>query len=124
MRCFGTHDLRYILISNSCFYTPFGVRCFGTPAAGAWLTRRWRTFLYALRREVLRNKPSISKVTGQPVMFLYALRREVLRNLDARGKRAAMKFLYALRREVLRNVPLTWTSTPRCARKVSIRPSA
>jgi len=94
-------------------------------------------FLYALRREVLRNLLVGQRVEVLAFEFLYALRREVLRNMAARislfevdlagfytpfgvrcfgtvlGERVASRlpemFLYALRREVLRNSP---TSTP------------
>ena len=38
-------------------------------------------FLYALRREVLRNKLLKKGMTDSLQSFLYALRREVLRNL-------------------------------------------
>ncbi len=54
VRCFGTVpgiEARYYAV---CFYTPFGVRCFGT-TDGAASNRELRRFLYALRREVLRN---------------------------------------------------------------------
>jgi hypothetical protein len=50
---------------------------------------------------------------GWITVFLYALRREVLRNLTlflfggAVSASAAPAFLYALRREVLRNVTIT-----------------
>ncbi len=63
-----------------CFYTPFGVRCFGTGTR----CERWRPpcsrFLYALRREVLRNLRRGSDMQKPFLKFLYALRREVLRN--------------------------------------------
>ena len=62
-----------------CFYTPFGVRCFGTSRSSpGWSTSD--TFLYALRREVLRNAGR-RPVQGRIHVFLYALRREVLRNM-------------------------------------------
>jgi len=45
-------------------------------------TERHDGFLYALRREVLRNGPR-NRGTVLRRVFLYALRREVLRNGDA-----------------------------------------
>jgi len=61
------------------FYTPFGVRCFGT-SGGARFGAVVIGFLYALRREVLRNSPPSPEETDEDEVFLYALRREVLRN--------------------------------------------
>ncbi len=63
-------------VGGSC--TPFGVRCFGTARAfedNPWL---WR-FLYALWREVLRNRMT-TRYGRQSTLLLYALWREVLRN--------------------------------------------
>jgi len=83
-----------------CFYTPFGVRCFGTgDLDGAVRSALQTAFLYALRREVLRN------------LGLGA---------DPQGTR---RLLYALRREVLRNRRLQ-SGTFICRLQVSIRPSA
>jgi len=60
-------------------------------------------FLYALRREVLRNFEGTIEQNPN-FKFLYALRREVLRNtFNGRMFAVATMFLYALRREVLRN---------------------
>ena len=61
VRCFGTVLPNYCSVRGcmSSFYTPFGVRCFGTRAVALTAVRRVeivRRFLYALRREVLRNQ--------------------------------------------------------------------
>ena len=62
-------------------------------------------FLYALRREVLRNGTVCLDGDAVHELFLYALRREVLRNClrSMPLSLAGTVFLYALRREVLRN---------------------
>ena len=59
VRCFGTgwdspSSRSGTAWSWSCFYTPFGVRCFGTYTIG-FDSYIGEEFLYALRREVLRN---------------------------------------------------------------------
>ena len=85
------------------FYTPFGVRC----SEHHRLLERAKAalaFLYALRREVLRNQFPARRTPRIRRRFLYALRREVLRNAaSVEFARLYGLFLYALRREVLRN---------------------
>ncbi len=102
------------------FYTPFGVTWFGkTTEEGK---PRFARFLYALRREVVRNGVAGARRRGRP--FLYALRREVVRNAGGMYRELYVGralFLYALRREVVRNLPLR---LPAPDRRVSIRPSA
>ena len=100
------------------------MRCFGTSRCDAG-AQSCGQFLYAHRREVLRNlrceQPGLEVVHG---VFLYALRREVLRNLSKGNENMNhLEFLYALRREVLRNVG-TGAASAADRRRVSIRPSA
>ncbi len=103
VRCFGTWSVIVVSVNHSCFYTPFGVRCFGTTLSRTRGARSLR-FLYALRREVLRNTFETFWAANTDVEeFLYALRREVLRNHDVECALFVRTFLYALRREVLRN---------------------
>ena len=71
-------------LSVDGFYTPFGVRWFGTIHVGAVAEKIvvHLVLLYALRREVVRNEvPSYGLGAATLVReFLYALRREVVRN--------------------------------------------
>ena len=89
---------------------------------------RWEydaAFLYALRREVLRNSTRLGQHSPRQLLFLYALRREVLRN-DALRERygQSQEFLYALRREVLRNpTPVDGSLTSRYGRLLHARPA-
>ena len=81
------------------------------------------TFLYALRREVVRNRTHTATEEEPYEMFLYALRREVVRNLTRSSSRRQRLFLYALRREVVRNnYRFDWFDLQYSG--VSIRPSA
>ena len=81
------------------------MRCFGTQGQ-AGDSMGHHQFLYALRREVLRNAFYPHEMTDTD-MFLYALRREVLRNPVPRDVDVLHHtFLYALRREVLRNTAI------------------
>ncbi len=108
-----------------CFYTPFGVRCFGT--GPVQVTVHDDGFLYALRREVLRNTKTVVTITSEQAQeFLYALRREVLRNRAGESlfPADAVRFLYALRREVLRNpTPVDGSLTSMFGRPLHARPT-
>ena len=53
------------------FYTPFGVRCFGTLWLLDFTDKYYRTFLYALRREVLRNAPRATERVAADGMRFY-----------------------------------------------------
>ena len=80
-----------------------------------------------LRREVLRNTAEhlapIERACVAVRQFLYALRREVLRNISIdKFMEFLNTFLYALRREVLRNYHVRAVAPIRA--DVSIRPSA
>ena len=103
VRCFGTAVVADGL--GHCvwgFYTPFGVRCFGT----AFKMRHYSLFAasfytpFGVRCFGTVAREEISAI----VALLYALRREVLRHgTTACRMLFAMLFLYALRREVLRH---------------------
>ena len=83
-------------------------------------------FLYALRREVLRNGTVCLDGDAVHELFLYALRREVLRNClrSMPLSLAGTVFLYALRREVLRNpTPVDGSLTSMFGRPLHARPT-
>ena len=99
------------------FYTPFGVRCFGT----GYFKRAGRTmmirFLYALRREVLRNSDAVffNRVSDDGA---YALRREVLRNPTPVDGSLTSRFGRLLHARPTRASTRSWNRCPgRCLRR-------
>ena len=79
--------------SVGSFYTPAGVRSFGTLSFPSWAIRG--EFLYASRREVIRDRQP--HAPEDVPRFLYASRREVIRDHHVRAPGSARRIDVSIR---------------------------
>jgi len=101
------------------------VRCFGTRAGYAGYGELLRAFLYALRREVLRNMLATQQKRREASFYTpFGVRCFGTVKGTVKKHDTYNEFLYALRREVLRNRGAGSHDARRSLRAVSIRPSA